>query len=449
MFSTKYRPQDFKSVLGLDVQKEILQNILRKQEYDPAYLFSGDWSTGKTTLARIFARSIFCQNRKEDMSPCNECFSCREFLAERHPGYIEIDAANNGTKDKIKEIRDSLSYDTVSGRLVILYDEAHNISKEGKDAWLKELEKEYENVHLIFCTTEIDKMPDSLRSRCMQFTINHPTEAHIKDKLRFISLQNNLNVEDDALSAIVQGVGCHYRDAENKLRQISFLGDISLENTKKVVNIYNEEVSKMLIALSVDINEVMAIADFLVSRMTIKEIYNNIIRMLIDSLRLINGLVTESSTYNAILTNVAKQYGESLYEVIDFILSKNRFNDLSLFQSDLLLIHYKYLRSQFDPKVAVVSPGQSNVPAADSSEKQKGNKMEDLKTVSSPWERAEIIRNLKKEKKDAGDSRVPEVVSSEWGLHVDKFGVGSILKKEITPEQFGKKVRGQLDENKI
>jgi len=449
MFSTKYRPLDFKSVIGLEVQKEILQNILRRQEYDPAYLFSGDWSTGKTTLARIFARSIFCENRKEDMSPCNECFSCREFLSERHPGYIEIDAANNGTKDKIKEIRDSLSYDSVSRRLVILYDEAHNISKEGKDAWLKELEKEYKNVHLIFCTTEIDKMPDSLKSRCMHFTINHPTEAHIKDKLRYISLQNNLTVEDDALSTIVQGVGCHYRDAENKLRQISFIGDITIENAKKVVNIYNEEVSKMLIALSFNINEAMVIADFLVQRMTIKEIYNNIIKILIDSLRLINGISNDSQTYNAILSSVAKQYGESLYEVIDFILSKNRLNDLSLFQSDLLLIHYKYLRSHFDPKNTTAIPEQPTTSSTEPIERKKVNKMDELKTVSSPWERAELIRNMKKEKKEAGDTRVPEVVSSEWGSPVDSFGVGSILKKEITPEQFGKKVRRLLDENKI
>jgi len=283
----------------------------------------------------------------------------------------------------------------------------------------------------------------------MNFTINHPTEAHIKDKLRYISLQNNLTVEDDALSTIVQGVGCHYRDAENKLRQISFIGDITIENAKKVVNIYNEEVSKMLIALSFNINEAMVIADFLVQRMTIKEIYNNIIKILIDSLRLINGISNDSQTYNAILSSVAKQYGESLYEVIDFILSKNRLNDLSLFQSDLLLIHYKYLRSHFDPKNTTAIPEQPTTSSTEPIERKKVNKMDELKTVSSPWERAELIRNMKKEKKEAGDTRVPEVVSSEWGSPVDSFGVGSILKKEITPEQFGKKVRRLLDENKI
>lgn len=84
MFGTKYRPLDFDSVFGLDDIKDILKAIIKSDQYDPAYLFEGDYSSGKTTLGRLFSRSILCHNRKEDMSPCNECSSCLDFLAERN-----------------------------------------------------------------------------------------------------------------------------------------------------------------------------------------------------------------------------------------------------------------------------------------------------------------------------------------------------------------------------
>lgn len=449
MSGTKYRPLDFSSVLGLDSIKLILQRIIHRQEFDSAYLFSGDFSTGKTTLGRILVRSVFCTNRKEDMSPCNECSSCRDFLSERHPGYIEVDAANNGSKDKIKEIREKLSYESVMNRIFILFDECHNISKEGNDALLKEIEKDRENVHFIFCTTELDKMPPPLRSRCIQFNINQPTEDNIQKKLAFICQREKLDYEPEALKLIVLSTGRHYRDAENKLRQVSFLGGITVENTKKVVCIYEEEIARMLVFLSDDIGAAMEICDFIAERMNIKNIYETIIRLLIDAIKLHQGDLDVESAAISYLSDIERQYGDSLYEVLDFILSKGRFTDLTFLQSDLLLMHYKFIRCQFDPKstpeVKTLSTNQSN------SEKIKSrNKMEDLKKAGSSWERAELMRNIRNEKKKSKkDERVEENVSKEWGPEVDKFGTDSVFKKEVSPTDFMRTIGGALDDDKI
>jgi DNA polymerase III subunit gamma/tau len=449
MSGTKYRPLDFSSVLGLDSIKLILQRIIHRQEFDSAYLFSGDFSTGKTTLGRILVRSVFCTNRKEDMSPCNECSSCRDFLSERHPGYIEVDAANNGSKDKIKEIREKLSYESVMNRIFILFDECHNISKEGNDALLKEIEKDRENVHFIFCTTELDKMPPPLRSRCIQFNINQPTEDNIQKKLAFICQREKLDYEPEALKLIVLSTGRHYRDAENKLRQVSFLGGITVENTKKVVCIYEEEIARMLVFLSDDIGAAMEICDFIAERMNIKNIYETIIRLLIDAIKLHQGDLDVESAAISYLSDIERQYGDSLYEVLDFILSKGRFTDLTFLQSDLLLMHYKFIRCQFDPKstpeVKTLSTNQSN------SEKIKSrNKMEDLKKAGSSWERAELMRKIRNEKKKSKkDERVEENVSKEWGPEVDKFGTDSVFKKEVSPTDFMRTIGGALDDDKI
>ena len=451
MSGTKYRPLDFNSVLGLDSIKLILQRIIDRKEFDPAYLFSGDFSTGKTTLGRIFVRSVFCTNRKKDMSPCNECSSCKDFLSERHPGYIEIDAANNGSKEKIKEIREKLSYESVTSRIFILFDECHNISKEGNDALLKELEKDRDNVHFIFCTTELDKMPPPLRSRCIQFEIHQPTEENIRKKLEFICKKENINYELEALRLIVQSTGRHYRDSENKLRQVSFLGDISLENTKKVTCVYEEEIARMLIYLSDDVNIAMEICDYLVERMNVKNIYQTILRLIVDGIKLLQGDMEVDNSAMSYMNDLVRQYGDSLYEMLDFILSKGRFTDLTFLQSDLLLMHYKFLRCQFDSKAPAPQAASVSAPNKDQDQKiVSRNKMEKLKQAGSSWERAEMMRKLRNEKnKTKKDDRVEEAVSKAWGPEVDSFGTESVFKREISPTDFMKKIGGALDDNKI
>ncbi len=452
MFGTKYRPLDFESVLGLEDIKDILKAIIKSGQYDPSYLFEGDFSSGKTTVGRLFARSILCSNRKEDMSPCNTCISCSDFLSERNMSYIEIDAANNGSKEKIQELLETLKYETVSEKRIIFLDECHEISKAGKDALLIELEKENKNVIFLFGTTSRDKVPPTLRSRCVEFQLPQPTEPNILKKLEKICELNNLKYTKDALFNIVQASGRHYRDAEIKLELASRLGDINEENVGKVVTLYTKEVAYLLIALSYDLVKTFKAAEYLLSRSNIKDIYEHILMMLNDTIKYSQGFTFESQSYIEILKMLLKQYGTSLYEILDYILSKQRLNDLTLFHSDLLILHYKFLQNHFVPKEVTLKNPPSPLDKQDISKKSDTTMGLDFINKQPVWEREDLIRQIKQKKsKEYTDNRVAEKVSEEWGPQIKDPAADkkAILRGKITKEAFREAVKGSFDGLKV
>lgn len=437
MFGVKFRPLSFNDVFGLYFVKETLSNIIRIGEYDPGYLFTGPFSSGKTTISRIFARSILCLDRQKDMSPCNKCSSCKAFLQDKHPGYLEIDAANNGSKDRVKDIKESLKLESLTGIKIILFDEAHNISKEGKDALLAQLELSDSNVIIIFCTTEPDKMPKTLSSRCMSFQFLQPLELDIIKKLEKICQVENIEYNKEALYTIIRSTGRHYRDAENKLRQISLLGPVSFENVNKSVVLYDKEISLMLMHIPEDLSSAINISDYLVVHMDVNRIYYTILRLLNDSIKLLNGVAFESASYASILKDLKGKYGTMLFELLDYILSKNKLNDLTFFQSDLLVLHYKFQKGgikfkPFDtPKKTVEK--KENITASD-----ERSIIEDKNL--QPWERDNLLRELKMKRLNvAKEKRVNEKVSKKWGPE----------KKEKEPEQFEKNLLSSEDFSKI
>ena len=452
MYGVEFRPLNFDSVLGLGVTKDILKAILKGGSYDPGYLFIGSHSTGKTTLGRIFARSVFCTNKKEDMSPCNTCKSCKMFLENRHPGYLEIDAANNGNKEDIQNIKERLSYESVSDYFIILFDEAHNISTAGKDSLLLQLEKINNNIILLFCTTEPDKMPDTISSRCIQFLLQNPSEKDVRDKLTEICKNKELEYDPEALFTIVRGTGRHYRDAENKLKQVSYLGNISNDNVKKVVSLYDEEITAMLLTLSYDLSKAMQISDFLVSCMNVKNIYENILKIINDSIKFMNGISFDSERYNNLLKTLSKQYGNSLFEVLNYILSKNKLTDLTMFQTDLLILHYKFLRGGFDPQEVKSIEGVKAQESPKDSTKEKGSVIKTIKDIQElpPGEKEDVVRAYKNDRRNQGkDSRVAEKVSDKWGPEVKENVTPMLHKKEVTRDVISKVLQGRDNGEKV
>ena len=452
MFGVEFRPLTFDSVLGLDVTKDILRAILRDGSYDPAYLFIGSHSTGKTTLGRIFARSVFCTNRKEDMSPCNECKSCKMFLDNKHPGYLEIDAANNGSKEKISNLKEKIQYESVTDYLIILFDEAHNLSKEAKDALLTQLEQTGNNVIIIFCTTEADKMPDTISSRCIQFLLQNPSEKDVRDKLAEICKIKELEFDPEALFTIVKGTGRHYRDAENKLRQVSYLGDINNDNVNKVVSLYDEEITALLLTLSYDLSKAMKISDVLVSRMNVKNIYESTLKIINDTIKYMNGISFDSERYNSLLKTLAKQYGNSLFEVLNYILSKNKLTDLTMFQTDLLILHYKFLRGGFDPQEIKSTQGVEEKESPKDSKNERASVIQTIKDIQElpPGEKEDVVRAYKNDRRNKGkDSRVDERVSDKWGPEVKDNVAPMLHKKEVTRDVISKVLQGHGNGEKV
>lgn len=418
MFGTKFRPLTFSDVLGLDPIKKILRKYIELNSFSNGYLFTGSHSSGKTSMSRIFSRAILCSNRLEDMSPCNECPSCLAFLEDRNPGYLEIDAANNGTKDRIKDIKESLKYESIVGKKIILFDEAHNISTEGKDALLAQLELDKNgNIILIFCTTEPEKIPSTIRSRCTEFSFIKPSEKLVLDKLRKICDLEEIEYEEEALDLIVRASGRHYRDAENKLEQALMLGSIDKENVSTIVSVYDDVIVDMLINLPADIGKSLDCSEYLLSRMNVKDVYNSILRIVNDTIKYMNG-IQFSSHYSSLLSLLKNQYNSSLFDLLDYIINKDKLNDAILFQSDILMIHYKFLKGGIKSKAFKV-PDSVPKQEIDSREGDSVHK-KSLKEISSnelePWEREDLLRQHKlNETKKYKSEKVKERVSDVWG----------------------------------
>jgi DNA polymerase III subunit gamma/tau len=446
MFGKEFRPLNFSSVLGLEAIKKILQGYLRSDCFDTAYLFVGSYSSGKTTLGRIFARSILCENRSEDLSPCNVCPSCISFLQERHPGYLEIDAATNSGKDRIQEIKESLRFETVARKKIILFDEAHAISKDGKDALLKQLEADDPNVIFLFCTTELEKMPDTIRSRCIEFHLPEPSEDLIIQKLQNICSIKSIKSEQDALAMIVRSSGRHYRDAENKLRQVSILGEVTVDTVQQVVSLYDQEIAEMLLALPKDLSLAMQICEQVTSKMDIRGIYHSILRILNDSIKVGLGISYESSLYTALTKQMHTQYGKLLFEMLDYILSKNKLSDFIFFQSDLLILHHKFAKGGLNFKG--FTPQQEDEDPVPKKEKQP-RELLDNKSLSA-WQKDEAMRKLKaKMVQGEASEKVPERVTDKWGPEVVKKAPGPINKAKLSPKEVEQIVGGIFEEKKV
>jgi len=448
MFGIEFRPLTFEGIYGLSITKKILRGNLRSNTFDAGYLFVGPYSSGKTTISRIFARSILCENRLEDMSPCNECPSCKAFLESRHTGYLEIDAANNGTKDRIQEIKEMLRYESFSGKRIILFDEAQNITKEGKDALLLQLELGDPNVILIFCTTEVDKMPNTIKSRCCDFRLSEPTEKDIIQKLIKICEIKELEYDIDALHIIVRAVGRHFRDAENKLRQVSMLGKINLENVKSVVSLYDNEIVSMLLALPKDLSAAIKIAGNLISLMDIRQIYGSILRLLNDSIKSMNGVTYDSTNYNNIITSLKNGFGNVLFEMLDYILNKNRLNDIIMFQSDVLILHYKFMKGGFKFKAFEV-PNQVSQAKKRITTQDEGREIVENKNLE-PWQKDDLMRSIKSKRLHAEkNEKVSERVSEAWGPEIRTNMPEQPKKATLTKEEFSQIVGGTRGSDRI
>jgi DNA polymerase III subunit gamma/tau len=444
MFGVEFRPLTFDDVYGLDVVKRVLRGNLKLGEFHAGYLFIGTHASGKTTIGRIFARSILCENRREDMSPCNECPSCRAFLEGRNSGYLEVDAANNGTKDKIQEIKDMLTYESISGKKIILFDEAHNITKEGKDALLLTLESGDPNVIILFCSTEADKMPNTIRSRCCDFRFSEPSESSILQKLEKICSVKKIKYDKEALHIILKAVGRHYRDAENKLQQITMIGDVTIENVQIVVSLYDNEIVSLLLALPKDLSQSIKIIDKLVNQMDVRQIYESILRLINDAIKSANGVTFESSYYASLIGTLRDNYGDVLFQLLDYILNKDKLNDLTMLQSDILILHYKFLKGGIKFR-AFEAPVQANP-------KKKINDVAETKSVLEdkslpPWEQDDKLREIKMGKlKTVQSEEIPETVSKHWGPETIPE---QPVKKKLSKEQFNQILGESTESDKV
>ena len=228
----KYRPKQFKEILGQSELVAVLENAARRNKLAHAYLFYGPRGTGKTTAARIIAKVANCGTRARDEKfrakgePCNTCRPCMEIDRGQALDVVEIDAASNRGIDEIRSLKESIRLSPTSyAYKVFIIDEAHQLTKEAWNALLKTLEEPPAHAIFILATTEYEKVPATIASRTQRFHFKKPSLPEIQGKLTDIVRQEHLKVTDDALELIAASADGSFRDAESLLDQLSSLSE--------------------------------------------------------------------------------------------------------------------------------------------------------------------------------------------------------------------------------
>lgn len=215
----KWRPQTFGDVKGQDHIVTTLQNQMLAQRIGHAYLFCGTRGTGKTSVAKIFARAVNCEH-PVDGSPCGECPSCKQIAAGTSLNVVEIDAASNNGVENIREIRDQVQYPPTEGRYrVYIIDEVHMLSTGAFNALLKTLEEPPSYVIFILATTEVHKIPITVLSRCQRYDFRRITVDTIADRLKELTEAEGMAVEEKALRYVAKAGDGSMRDALSLLDQ--------------------------------------------------------------------------------------------------------------------------------------------------------------------------------------------------------------------------------------
>ena len=224
-----YRPQIFNDVTGQEVVVQTLQNAIKNNKISHAYLFCGPRGTGKTSIARIFAKALNCQNLNIS-EPCDECVSCKEISQGINPDVIEIDAASNNGVDEIRDIREKVKYlPSGSKYKVYIIDEVHMLSGGAFNALLKTLEEPPKHVVFILATTEPQKLPATIVSRCQRYEFKSLGVEEINTRLKQICELEDVNITEEALNAIGEAAEGAMRDALSILDQAISYGNKNIE----------------------------------------------------------------------------------------------------------------------------------------------------------------------------------------------------------------------------
>jgi len=231
VFARKYRPQTFDDLVGQAHVSRTLKNAVAQNRLAHAYLFVGPRGVGKTSTARILAKSLNCV-KGPTITPCGECDNCREIAGGNSLDVIEIDGASNNSVEDVRQLRENVRYATAKGRYKIyLIDEVHMLSSAAFNALLKTLEEPPEHVKFIFATTEPQKVLPTILSRCQRFDLHRIPANLIAKHLQFIAGKENIALEPAAAHAIARGAEGGLRDAESMLDQlVAFCGEKISEN---------------------------------------------------------------------------------------------------------------------------------------------------------------------------------------------------------------------------
>ncbi len=303
VLARKYRPQQFKEIIGQEHIIEILKSAIANGKIAHAYLFCGPRGIGKTSCARILAKALNCVNGPTE-NPCGKCNACLEITKGNSFDVLEIDGASNRGIDEIRTLRENIKFAPTYGKFKIyIVDEVHMLTTEAFNALLKTLEEPPEHAKFIFATTEPNKVPQTILSRCQRFDFKRISVKTLKDNLVAISKKEIINIEDEALFAISKAAQGSFRDALSILDQLGALSQRTISS---------EDVYSMLGLVELDY--LFKLTDYLTEKNPIKalSVVNEIIEKGKD-LRQLNKNIIEHFR-NMMIIKIGEKQLEKLVE---------------------------------------------------------------------------------------------------------------------------------------
>lgn len=324
IISQDFRPQRFEDVAGQDLVKELLKAIAKNPDTAPkSIILQGEYGTGKTTCARIFAKALNCPNSKNG-DACGICEFCKSNI-ENTIFYEEFDSAMIGNVSDIKELKDTFYFDKSLGYKVLVLDEAQLMTPQAQSALLKILEESISGIFFILCTTHIDKILPTIKSRSLKLRFDLVNENDIKNNLENIIKSKQISVNCDIINLIIDRSQGHMRDAHMLLDEYILLGD---EKFKELIKSSKDLYYKLIIAsIRNDLNSVKSIIELLqcFPIYILKNDYEQVVTEIVKS-----GLKV-SDINNNYLNVIIKYFNNRIFTLIDILNDKKIYE---MFTSD-------------------------------------------------------------------------------------------------------------------
>lgn len=324
--SLLYRPKTFSDFVGNEINAIIIKKAISKNRLHNSLLFAGLRGTGKTSLARVVAKALSCE--KEKVNPCNKCLTCKDIDLDRFRDVIELDAATNRKVRDIEELNKTLQYQPQEGNYKIyIIDECHNLTKKAWDVLLKPIEQGLNKIQFIFCTTELNKVPDTIISRSQLFRFKEINKRDIYKRINYINNKEKFNIDNSILKNIASKSQGSMRDSLNLLEQVY----ISYDN-KDIVNsllktLSNKEIKKIIKSfINLNMKQIMDIINKL--EIPFEEIIKSILKF-----------ATKNANNKKFMKAIGVNKLKSLIYIFSDVLDRKQDNKLAL---EILLYKYKF-----------------------------------------------------------------------------------------------------------